>query len=73
MTAATDFLTERLFTARADTAAVQRKIDSVAYLVGYYNVLAEASSNDDLSDLVRDLKAVLGGTFDENMIGDAGR
>ncbi|MFJ1763756.1 hypothetical protein ACIOD2_25815 [Amycolatopsis sp. NPDC088138] len=73
MSDATDFLFEQLGDARAETTSAQDKITSVAYLVGYYDLLADTTNNDGLGDMVRDLKAALRGTLDADAIGKAGR
>lgn len=69
MSTAAEYLTERLADARTDAAAAQSKITCVAYLTGYYALLADTTGNNDLGDLVRDLTAALDGTLDKDAIG----
>lgn len=73
MSDANEFLFGRLDEARAETAAVRDKIEDVSYLVGYYDLLADTTSNADLADMVRDLKAALLGTLDKDVVGRAAR
>ena len=58
-----DFLFEQLAAARAESAERFDMLVNCHFLVGYYGSQAERSGNADLAAFVRDLSAVLDGTW----------